>query len=46
MLYNKGNVNFRIYGVIYWETNDYKKKGNQTLKFGQVTEYNVRNVFL
>ena len=27
-------------------TNISRSKGNQTFKFGQITEYNMRNIFL
>ena len=41
---------FKIHDAINWETNDYntqisRNKGNQTMKFGQSLEYNMRNVF-
>ena len=46
--------NFKIYKVTTWETNNYDthianisiSKGNQTLKFGQLIEYDMRNIFL
>ena len=31
---------------IYILSNNSKSKGNQTTKFGQLTEYNTRNIFL
>ena len=45
----KDKVNFRIYDVATRETNSYhtlRSKGNQTMKFGQLIEYNMRNTFL
>ena len=52
--HNKGKVNFKIYDVINGEGNNYNThtvqyrsfKGNEKLKFGQMTEYNKRNIFL
>ena len=51
---HKDNVNFKAYDVTTWETNNWKtllpnisiSKGNQTMKFGQLIEYNLRNIFL
>ena len=49
---NKGI--FKIYDVINWKTNNYntyilpnisRSKGNQTMKFGQWIDYNMRNIF-
>ena len=48
LTYNTTKVNFKIYGVTTWLTNDCKNmlpyisrsKGNQTMKFGQLIEYN------
>ena len=49
----KDKVNFKIYDVITWETNNCttlpnisRSKSNQTMKFGQLTEFNMRNSFL
>ena len=51
----KDKVSFKIYGVTTCLTNNYKKhilpnisrsKGNQITNFGQVIEYNERNIFL
>ena len=40
-------VNFKIYDIVDWTTNNYNtnivqylKKGNQTMKFGQLVECN------
>ena len=32
--------------VIYILPNISRRKGNQTIKFGQLVEYNTRNIFL
>ena len=40
---NKAKVNFKVYDITTWETNNYnshiakisRSKGNQTMKFGQ-----------
>ena len=48
------NVGFKIYDVINWETNNCNRhivnislsECNQTKKFGQLIEYNMRNIFL
>ena len=50
----KDKINFKTYDVTTWSTNNYntqstnisRSKGNQTMKFGQVIEYNKRNIFL
>ena len=50
----KAKVNFKIYNVIAWETNNsihilpniLRSKGNHTMKFGQLLGCNVRNSFL
>ena len=50
----KSKVNFEIYGITTCETtiamyifpNISQRKGNQTMKFSQLTEYNMRNIFL
>ena len=46
-------VNFKIYDVTAWFTNNaihilpnISSKGNQTVKFGQLLEYNKRNIFI
>ena len=53
-IYKNDEVNFKIYDVINWETNNCntliapnisRSKGNQTMKFGQL-EYNMGNIFL
>ena len=46
--------NFKIYDVINWETNNsnthfaqyLKTYRNQSMKYGQLVEYNMRNFFL
>ena len=53
---NKDKVNFKFYDVTAWSTNICNTihilsnilgcKGNQTMKFGQLTEDNIRNIFL
>ena len=50
----KAMIDFKIYDVTDWATNNYnayntqylKKKGNQTMKFGRSIESNVGNSFL
>ena len=51
----KDQVNLKFYDVTVWLTktivihimpNISKSKGNQTMKFGQLIEYNMRNIFL
>ena len=47
----KASVNFKIYEVTIWETNNYNThtaqyKGNQTMKFGQLIEYKMKNNFI
>ena len=52
----KYKVYFKIYDVTTWETNNYithiaqlpisRSKNNQTMKFGQLKEYKLRNIFL
>ena len=45
--------NFKFYDITNWETDNYnthisrylKNKGNQTMKFGQLIEYNMRSIF-
>ena len=45
--------NFKVYDITNWETDNYnthisrylKNKGNQTMKFGQLIEYNMRSIF-
>ena len=45
-------VNFKIYDVTDWTTNNYgthivsKSEVNQTMNFGQLLEWNMRNIFL
>ena len=53
---NKDKVDFKFYDVTAWSTticnkihilsNILGRKGNQTMKFGQLTEDNIRNIFL
>ena len=53
-LHKKDEVNFKIYDVTAWLINSYnteifqysRSKDNQTMKFGQVTECNKRNIAL
>ena len=53
-LEEKDNANFKIYDVTAWLRNNYnthfapylRSKGNQTMKFGQLIEYNNKNIFL
>ena len=48
----KAKANFKIYDVADWQANSYntyivqhlKSKGNQTMKFGQLIEYDMRSV--
>ena len=50
----KAKVNFKIYDVTNWETNNYidilpnisRSKDNQRMKFGQLIVYTMRNIFL
>ena len=50
----KARVNFKICDIINWQTNNYnthitqisRRKRSQTMKFGQLIKYNVRNIFL
>ena len=50
----KDKVNFRFYDVTAWLTNDVihtlpnilRSKGNQTMKYGQLIECNMGNIFL
>ena len=51
----KDKVNFKIYFVTAWLTNNSnthitqyleKSNGNQSMKFGQLIEYNMTNMFL
>ena len=46
-------VNVKIHDVTHWITNNYntlpgilKSKGDRAMKFDQLIEYNMRNVFL
>ena len=48
----KVKVNFKIYHIANWEiiethtlSSVSRSKGNQTIKFGQLVEYNIRNIF-
>ena len=53
-LHQKDKVNFEIYDVIAWLSNNCKtyiaqylrRKGNQTMKFARLIEYNMTNIFL
>ena len=51
----KDKVNFKFYGVTAWLKktivmhillNISRSKGNQAMKFGQLIEHNIRNIFL
>ena len=51
----KAKVNFKIYDVANWETiiiiiyilpDIWRSKANLTMKFGQLVEYNMKNIFL
>ena len=50
----KDDFNFKFYDIITWLTNNYntniaqysRRKDNQTMKVGQLIEYNIRNIFL
>ena len=50
----KDRVSFKVVDVTTWETNNgnayfpniSRSKGNQTIKFGQLIEYNMRKKFL
>ena len=50
----KAKLNFKIYDVTTWETNNSirilpdisRSKSNQAMEFGQLIEYNMRNIFL
>ena len=50
VLVKKVKVNFKIYAkqmiTIYILSNISRSKGNQTMTFGQVIEYNMRNIFI
>ena len=53
LLDKKAKVKIKIYGVtkrqkiitIYMLPNISRSKGNQTIKFGQIIEYNMKNIF-
>ena len=53
-LNRKDKVNFKIYDLTTWKTNNgckyslipKKSKINQTINFSQLIEYNMRNIFL
>ena len=47
------NINFNIIGMTDWERNNYKihisrylKNLRQPMKFGQLIEHNMKNIFL
>ena len=53
----KAKINFKIYNITNWETNNTiirytfrlifsRSKGNQAMEFGQLTEYDIKNIFL
>ena len=45
----KAKVNFKNYDVIDWIINNYKisrSTANQTIKFGQLIEFNLKYIFL
>ena len=43
----KDEFNFKFYDVTSWLANNIlRRTGNQTMKFGQLKEYNMRNIFL
>ena len=53
----KAKINFKIYNTTNWEKNNTiirytfclifsRSKGNQTMEFGQLTEYDIKNIFL
>ena len=52
LLHEKARVNFKVYGVTEWRVYYYKhilsnisrSKGNQTMKFRQLIENNLRNL--
>ena len=54
VMLKKDKVNFKIYEFTTWEKsscihilpNISKNKGNQTVKFGQLVECSVKNIFL
>ena len=55
LLNKRAKLNFKIYEVINWPTNNYniyifsnisKSKMNPKIKSGQLIEYNMRNTFL
>ena len=53
MMEKKDKVNFKFYDATAWLANNsnthiaqYLEKGNQTMKFGQLTECYMRNIFL
>ena len=43
---SKAKVNFKIFDVIYITYCPTSQSDNQTMKFGELVEYNVRNTFL
>ena len=51
----KDKVDFKIYDIITWDTNNCnteillnisRREGKQTMKFGQLIEYDTINIFL
>ena len=47
MVWLKDKVNFKFYDITAWLTNNISRsKGTQTKKFGQLIEFNMRNIFL
>ena len=54
MACKKGKVNFKIYDVINWETNDYntyivqyrEKERQSNNEIGRLVDWNMRNIFL
>ena len=46
-LYQKDTVNFKIHDITTWFLpNISRSKNNQAMKFGQLTEYNMKNIFV
>ena len=48
----KDKINFRVYDVSDWQTiaiyvlpNIVRNKDNRAIKFGQLREYNIKNIF-
>ena len=42
----RAKADFKIYDVTDWTTKISRSKDNQAMKFGQLTEYNMRSIFL